>query len=60
MQFVTALTGTGETTAEQDRPFGNQPDGNLIAIPDAENNTEYPWMTDVIKSRQHFLPLLVR
>lgn len=52
MQFVIALTVTGETTAELDRPFGNQPDGNLIAIPAAENNTENPGMTDVIKFRQ--------
>lgn len=59
MQFVIALPETGETTEDLDRPFGNQPDGNLIAIPTAGNNKEYPQVTDVIKFRQYFLPLLV-
>lgn len=38
MQIVVALTVTSKTTAELDRPFGKQPDGNLIAFPAAESN----------------------
>lgn len=59
MQFVIALPQTGETTEDLDRPFGNQPDGNLITIPAAGNNKEYSQVTDVIEFRQYFLPLLV-
>lgn len=59
MQFVIALPGTGDTTEDPDRLFGNQPDGNLTAIPAAGKNEEYPQMADETKFRQCFLPLLV-